>query len=348
MGRHPVRLPREDHGLLEIVSHARPPVLRRDRLSPDQIAQVARTVRCTPEVMVKVTGGGTSIRAVSAHLAYITRHSDLDLHSDDGTVASDRDTQRALTKHWHLDLSSRQGGGRDGSDKPGRAYKLVQNIVLSMPHPTPPEKVLAAAKVFAREKFGLQHRYAMVLHTDQRHPHVHLVVKAEGYDGRRLHIDKPMLRAWREDFARMMRAQGVAANATPRAVRGRNKGHTRTDILRAQQRKGSTSKLRRLQDVAKELQQTGRVSDPAHARLVETRKVLLMQWEQVARTLDAQGEIVLAGDVRYYAKNLPPVLTDRERVASGFISILKEERDKEQRAKRPEHIRDRSTEAFIR
>jgi hypothetical protein len=44
-----------------------------------------------------------------------------------------------------------------------------------------------------------------VLHTDQQHPHVHLVVKAEGNHGRRLHIDKPMLRAWREDFARIMR-----------------------------------------------------------------------------------------------------------------------------------------------
>jgi hypothetical protein len=35
-----------------------------------------------------------------------------------------------------------------------------------------------------------------------------MVVKAEGADGRRLHIDKEMLREWREDFARMMREQG--------------------------------------------------------------------------------------------------------------------------------------------
>lgn len=348
MARHLVRIPREDRGLLEIVSHARTLAQRRDRLGPDQIAQVARIVRRTPEVMVKITGGGTSIRAVSAHLAYITRHSDLELHSDDGTVASDREAQRALTKHWHLDLSSRQGGSRGGADKPGRAYKLVQNIVLSMPHPTPPEKVLAAAKVFAREKFGLKHRYAMALHTDQEHPHVHLVVKAEGFDGRRLHIDKPMLRTWREDFARMMRAQGVAANATPRALRGHNRGHTRTEIFRARRRKASTSELRRIKDIAKELNETGRMSDPAHTRLVETRKVLLAQWEQVARTLDAQGEIVLAGDVRYYAKNLPPVLTDRERIASDFISFLKEERDKEKRVKKPEHIRDRGEEALTR
>jgi hypothetical protein len=30
-----------------------------------------------------------------------------------------------------------------------------------------------------------QHRYAMVLHTHQQHPHVHLVMKAENELGRR-------------------------------------------------------------------------------------------------------------------------------------------------------------------
>ena len=33
----------------------------------------------------------------------------------------------------------------------------------------------------------------------------------------------------------------------------------------------------------------------------------------VADKLQAQGEIVLGGDVRYFAMHLPPVLTDRER-----------------------------------
>lgn len=89
--------------------------------------------------------------------------------------------------------------------------------------PTLPDKVLAAARKFALEKFALQHRYAMVLHTDQKHPHVHLVVKAESEDGRRLHIDKNMRRHWREDFAQAMRQQGIAANATPRFACGRNK-----------------------------------------------------------------------------------------------------------------------------
>jgi hypothetical protein len=44
------------------------------------------------------------------------------------------------------------------------------------------------------------------LHTHQQHPHVHLVVKAENELGQRLHIDKQLLRDWREDFARLMRS----------------------------------------------------------------------------------------------------------------------------------------------
>jgi hypothetical protein len=84
-----------------------------------------------------------------------------------------------------------------------------------MPRPTPSDKVLAAARQFARQKFA-QHRYALVLHTHQQHPHVHLVVKAENELGRRLNIDKQLLRDWCEDFAQLMREQGIAANATPR------------------------------------------------------------------------------------------------------------------------------------
>ena len=44
---------------------------------------------------------------------------------------------------------------------------------------------------------------------------------------------------------------------------------------------------------------------------------------KVAAQLDAQGEIVLAGDVRYFAMHLPPVLTDRERLAAEFLRFAK-------------------------
>ena len=40
--------------------------------------------------------------------------------------------------------------------------------------------MLSAIKNFAREEFELKHRYAMVPHTDEPHPYVHLVVKVMG------------------------------------------------------------------------------------------------------------------------------------------------------------------------
>jgi hypothetical protein len=288
------------------------------RFSPAQVGQIARTVRRVPEVPLKVTGGGTKVGAVHAHLDYISRKGQLEIETDIGDRIG-KDQQKAFLADWHLELSAGQyRKARKGQPAP-RATRLVKNIVLSMPHPTPPEKVLAAARAFAREKFAGQHRYVLVLHTDQQHPHVHLVVKAEDNHGVRLHIDKPMLRAWREDFARLMREQGIAANATPRFARGRNKRKPKWGGFRAQRYGSSTVFRARVKDIANELAQTGTIRDPAHAKLIGTRKAIIASWTQIADVLDAQGEVDLAGEVRYFADHLPAVLTDKERLAVDFI-----------------------------
>lgn len=80
-----------------------------------------------------------------------------------------------------------------------------------------------------------------MLHTDQPHPHAYLVVKCEHeFEPRkRLYIRKDTLRQWREQFAALMREQGMAANATPGQVRGqvrqpyRDAIHHRLRALRA-------------------------------------------------------------------------------------------------------------------
>jgi hypothetical protein len=321
MTRRPIRVQGSGRPLLDIFSAGRAGAQSRLHFSRAQIEQIARTVRQTPEVMVKVTGGGASSGAVSAHFGYISRHGELEIETDEGERIP-KEAQKEFLEDWHLELTAGQyRAGRDGKQE-ARKVKLVHKIVLSMPAPTPPEKVLAAARTFAREKFAVQHRYALVLHTDQAHPHVHMVVKAEGEDGRRLHIDKEMLREWREDFARMMREQGVAANATPRVARGRNKGSTKDPIYRAERRGDSTALRHRAASVAKELISTGTVNDPRRKKLMGTRKAVVDAWMRAADVLDQQGEISLAGDVRYFAKHLPPVLTDRERVASEILSHI--------------------------
>jgi hypothetical protein len=295
------------------------------RFSVAQIAQITRTVSRTPEVMVKVTGGGTRRGAVAAHFGYISRRGALEIETDEGQHIGYPEQQKQLLDEWHLELTAGQYRRRKEDGSARRTTKLAHNIVLSMPSPTPADKVLAAARIFAREKFA-QHRYAMVLHTDQKHPHVHLVVKAENELSRRLHIDKQRLRDWREDFARLMREQGIAANATPRAIRGENKKKPRDDIFKAQRYGKSTALRDRIIGIANELSRSRTIVDPARERMLETRKALVSTWMKAADVLDAQGEIVLAGDVRYFASHLPPVLTDRQRLATQFIGFVQKQR----------------------
>lgn len=327
MSRRPFRLPPDERPFLELASLGRSGPPGTTRFSPAQIEQIRRTVRRTPEVMVKVTGGGTNTGAVAAHFGYISRRGKLDIETDEGERITGTDAQRTFLAAWHLELSAGQYRGARDQRTEAREAKLVHKIVLSMPAPTPPEKVLAAARAFAREKFGVRHRYAMVLHTDQAHPHVHLVVKAENEYGRRLHISKPMLREWREDFARTMREEGIAANATSRVIRGWNKGKTRDGAFRAQCRGKSSAVRAKVTMIATELAKNGSFSEPARVRLAETRKAVTANWMKVAETLDRQGEVILAGDVRYFAKHLPPALTDAEKLAAKFVEHLASSRE---------------------
>src|SRR5690606_24174707 len=121
-----------------------------------------------------------------------------------------------------------------------KSPKLIHKLMFSMPPGTPPNKVLAAVRHFAREEFWGQHRYALVLHTDEDHPHVHLVLKAVSEQGVRLNVRKATLRHWRSEFARNLRLLGVPANATERAVRGQSRKAMKDGIYRATLRGDST------------------------------------------------------------------------------------------------------------
>ena len=143
-----------------MVSYGRAGPQMPDRFSRAQIDQISRTVRRIPEVMVKVTGGGTRRGAVAAHFGYISRRGSLEIETDEGERIGRLEEQRRLIEIgiWNSPPGNIVGL-RNGPAR--RPTKLVHNIVLSMPSPTPPDKVMAAARKFAREKFA-RHRYAMV------------------------------------------------------------------------------------------------------------------------------------------------------------------------------------------
>jgi hypothetical protein len=306
--------------LLDLVSYGRGGPKRGIHLSADQVAAVDRTVRRVPEVMVKVLPkDSNSSRSVGRHLDYIGRYGKLELETDDAERVQGKDTGQKLLEDWDLDLDAdrKQMGLASVS---GRAPKLVHKILLSMPPGTSAKGVLEGARHFAREEFSLKHRYALALHTDEPHPHVHLVVKAMSEQGVRLNISPATLRGWRREFARHLREQGIAANATERVVRGETRKSKKDGIYRANLRGDSTYVRVQSETVAAELLNGNSRVEPGKRTLVETRRQVQIAWRLVADLLTKDGHPELGSEVRRFVEQMPSPRTEKEQVVAEIVT----------------------------
>jgi hypothetical protein len=326
--------------------------------SPESMAALHGTLNRAPEVMVKVTGGGRDTGTAQAHIAYIDRHGVLDIHTDDGDLLNGKDAAKALVEDWGLDETIKgkkreapSAGELDKNGKPKRDSrpKLVHNIVLSMPKGTPPQAVLAAAQFFARENFVLSHRYAMVLHdpaTDPKHektqsgknPHVHLVVKAVSETGERLYIRRETLQLWREQFAHALRVQGVQANATPAAIRGKGKSSAKSTIHQHQERlekwrtEGQNEENNRKPPIPSDLLQVrveavlnelfnGVKPDlSGKEKLIATRGNVVKDWLATEKALREAGKNSDADRVLDFVNTLPPIKTDHDLLREQMLA----------------------------
>jgi type IV secretory pathway VirD2 relaxase len=309
--------------LLDIASYARRGPSRRDRLSPVEIEHISLTARRVPEVMVKVLSrGGQDLRAVRRHLDYLRFRDDgeLKLETDDGQQLTGPGGAKGLLEDWDLDLQEyRRRLDLEADSR--RSAKLVHKLMFSMPAGTPPEKVLTAVKHFAREEFGFRHRYVMALHTDEPHPHVHLVVKAVSEQGVRLHIRKATLREWRHEFARDLRALGVPANATERAVRGESRQHKLDGVYRTELRGDSRRTRQRVEVVAGELVNGNFRPGSGKAKLLNTRHEVHRGWNAVAEILKANGQPELAARVKEFVARMKPPRTTKELLARHVLAL---------------------------
>jgi HAMP domain-containing protein len=297
---------------LDIVSYGRRGTERPKSFTPDQIAQISRTVRGAPEVMVKVSGGANTTKAVAAHFGYIGWRGELEIETDDGERLIGKDVAAQLVDDWDLDLDVLSDNW-DNMERGGRRNpKLVHNIILSMPSDTPPARLLAASRDFAREEFGLKHRYAMVLHSDQAHPHVHLVVRAHDSEERRLNISKAHLRRWREQFARHLRSHGIEANATPAQLRGRLSNHQKDGIYRAAQRGESRVQWERERQALRAAEAGDARQVAGLSRIVRTAEAVQRDWLLISAELESQGLGHLAADVERFRQSLRVPLTPEE------------------------------------
>ena len=115
-------------------------------------------VRRAPQVMVKVTGGGRGMKAIAAHLRYISKHGRLDIEDDRGQSVRGQDAVHDLAREW------RYSGSYIGDTSERRE---AFNIMLSMPRGTADGLIVQrAAREFAQAELA-DHKYVMVLHDHQ-------------------------------------------------------------------------------------------------------------------------------------------------------------------------------------
>jgi hypothetical protein len=173
----------------------------------------ATVVRRAPQVMVKVNGGGRGMKAIAAYFRYISKNGRLVIEDQRGESMRGKDSLRDLAEEWRL------GGTLIPNEAAPTHRREAFNLTLSMPRGTAPQSVLQAAREFAQAELH-QHKYVMVLHDHQAHPHVHLSVRAESTVGRRLCPRMADLYRWRDTFAAKLRGLGIEAEATRQATRG--------------------------------------------------------------------------------------------------------------------------------
>ncbi|KAK0361600.1 hypothetical protein LTR94_022686 [Friedmanniomyces endolithicus] len=277
-------------------------------------ARLQRMVRRAPEVMVKITGRTRDGGHLQRHLDYITRNGKLFLEGPDGESLSGRAEVRTLAEDWRDELLV----------APQRRDAPVSlSIVLSMPAGTDEGRVHDAARAFAANLFADRHPYVFALHTDDRHPHVHLTVRALGRDGERLNPRKADLQLWRETFAAALRDRGVEAEATPRRARGVVRKAERTPVRKLRERfERGDGPLPKTLAGALESAARPPSSEPVwEARLRQRQSAIRRRLVVEALRLQASkadGDRRLGQDLERFIRTLPPILTQREILARAL------------------------------
>lgn len=275
------------------VTHGRPMTLRQRAVHVRQRLQAA-VQRRSAQAVVKVTGGGRGMRAIAAHMRYISKSGRLEMEDEKGLVLRGREALKALGQEWRL------GGGYIPEESTRRE---AFNLMLSMPRRAADAlSVQRAAREFAQATFP-KNKYVMVLHDHQAQPHVHLSVRAEASDGRRLNPRKADLQRWRETFAERLREWGVEAEATARAMRGPARQPQALWRIRAAE--------------GGRLREEGKGSGPANA-LVGSRQAAMQALHQVAKALTISEDVRdqhLATQVERYVRDVvsPARAPDHER-----------------------------------
>lgn len=208
-------------------------------------AELRAHLRKAPQVLVKITRKSRGLAAVTDHMEYIADGKEKKYQENELGV-------REVRKEWEEQAARRKADtllrplitetgervsrwstlnelikewGRSPSVMPWISERAeATHIMWQMPAGTDPRKMLEAVQAAAAAEFE-GHKYAMALHQHQSTPHVHLIVRMENADGRRLNPRKADLHRWRLRFAHELRQRGIDAAASRQRTRGYRQRH---------------------------------------------------------------------------------------------------------------------------
>ncbi len=202
--------------------------------------------------------------------------------------------------------------------------RITTSIVFSMPGNINAAAVKDAVRALAHQEFGGRHEYVMALHTDTKHPHVHLTLRTVGHDGVKLNLRKADLQHLRDTFASKLRQRGIEAESTPRSARGVTRRGERTPVYKIRQRgeavavdKAKQREVRR--DVA---DHGGQLPDrPWDTAIVARRNRVMTTYSAaaaiLARSPDPEDR-ALARATEQFTASLTDVTTERATLAREF------------------------------
>jgi hypothetical protein len=242
----------------------------------------------------------------------------LELETSEGEILTRADEMMKLAREWQQ---------HEMSDEARRQGATAISIVFSMPPGTDPEKVREAVREFAETDMS-NRRWAMALHTDEPHPHVHLIMANRDEDGRRINPDRAFLQHCRERFAENLRALGVEADATKRITRGYPLKRDQLPIHKMRERgatpdvdKGRAATVKAEAPDAKE-----RLSERVKQRskTAENVEVVKGVYQRAIDELEAHGgadEVARAKTLRLFVTSMPEPLDAKteiiERLKAG-------------------------------
>ncbi len=267
-------------------------------------ATVARTIRRLPEVVIKIASNAKDRHAINNIVDYIARLTPENKRNGiEPVVIEDEQGNTFVGEYARTDALH----GWNSMPATGGTRREAFHVVFSMPVATDRRAVTEAVRRFVAEEYR-NHQYLFATHDENDRPHVHVIVNASPYRGKkRLNPRKADLQRWREVFAENLRALGVEANATPRIARGVTERYASKAVREIRERGGvqtkaefvqghreptgvvvtveSGSTKREVEALAGEILKQGRVEDQ-HGRPVaaaDQNKALVDLWPEESK-----------------------------------------------------------------